>query len=217
MSSTEPVRTEPEVRTDTVTPAIPRPREPEPLSPWSPDIPAPRGIRWLDEAAPVSADATRGAPPAGLATSPGRRPRWGLIALTIGVVLAVVGVLAAVGIVVVTHRTMTVQGSIVVAGRGALAPGSSCWVSAMPGHSVSIFGADGTVVGSATLPTSGTAVDQWHTASPWADACRFSFTVPDVPASDDSYRVGLDGNTADAVSFSHDELTSKGAQLTYGH
>ncbi|HEY2225176.1 hypothetical protein [Actinomycetospora sp.] len=209
--------TESEVRTDTATPAIPRPREPERPDPWSPDIPAPRGIRWLDEPAPVSAGAVRDAPPAGLDTLPATRPRWLLIALTIGMVLAVVGVVAVVGIVAGTHRTMTVQGSLVVAGRGPVAPGGGCSVTTMPGHSVSIFGADGAVVGSATLPTSGTAVDQWHSASPWADACRYAFTVPDVPASDDSYRVGLDGNASDTVPFSRDELTSTGALLTYGH
>lgn len=209
--------TEPEVRTDTAAPAIPRPREPEERAPWSPDVPAPRGIRWLDEPAPASGEATRDAPPAGLTTSPGPRPRWGLIAATVGVVLLLVGVLAVVGVVAVTHRTMTVQGSIVVAGRGALAPGAGCSVTSMPGRSVSIFGGDGGVVASAALPTVGTALDQWHTASPGADACRFAFTVPDVPASEDSYRVGLDGNPTDTVPFSHDELTSTGAQLTYGH
>lgn len=209
--------TEPEVRTDTATPAIPRPREPEERAPWSPDVPAPRGIRWLDEPAPASGAATRDAPPAGLTTAPGPRPRWGLIAATVGVVLLIVGVLAVGGVVAVTHRTMTVQGSLVVAGRGPVAPGGSCSVTTMPGRSVSIFGDDGGVVGSAALPSEGTAVDQGHSASPWADACRFAFTVPDVPASEDSYRVGLDGDSGDTVPFSHDELASTGAQLVYGH
>ena len=66
------------------------------------------------------------------------------------------------------------------------------------------------------LPTNGTAVDQWHTASPSADACRFAFTVPDVPATDDSYRVGLDGDPTDTVAFTRDELSTRGAQLTWG-
>jgi hypothetical protein len=136
--------------------------------------------------------------------------------VTIATVLVVVGAAAVVGISALAHRTMTVQGSIVVAGRGTLAPGSSCSVTTMPGRTVSVFGPDGGVVGSAALPTDGTAVDQWHTVSPSADGCRFTFTVPDVPAGDDSYRVGLDGNAAGAITFSHDELASSGAQLTYG-
>jgi hypothetical protein len=212
-------------QSDPVTSAIPLPRAPEngpDLAPWSPGIPtqrgAPvqRGIRWLDTP-PEDTESTRHAPPAGLDALPAHRPRWALIALTIGVVLVVVGVVAVVGIVTLAHRTMTVQGSLVVAGRGgALVPGATCSVSRMPGRSVSIFGPDGSVVASAPLSTGGTATDQWHTAFPYADACRFAFTVTDVPASDDSYRVGLDGNPSDTVPFTRDELT-KGAQLTYGH
>ncbi len=205
---------------DTAASAIPAPRAPESapgLAPWTPAIPAQRGIRWLD--APPAAPDTRNAPPAGLADadlSP-HRPRRARIALAIGVVLVVVATAAVIGIVAMTHRTMTVQGSLVVAGRGALVPGVPCSVTAMPGRTVTVFGSAGTVLGSAPLSTGGTAVDQWHLAVPDADACRFSFTVPDVPASDDSYRVGLDGNASDTVAFTREELTTSGAQLTYGH
>jgi hypothetical protein len=60
-------------------------------------------------------------------------------------------------------------------------------------------------------------VDRWHTRSPAADACRVTFTVPDVPSDHGQYRVGLDGNFSDTVIFSHDEFTTTGAQITYGH
>ncbi|NMO90417.1 hypothetical protein [Actinomycetospora sp. TBRC 11914] len=213
MSSTE---------TDAGSPLVPGPRSPErdALAPWSPDIPAqrsaPRGIRWLD--APEDPRPAAGVPPAGLdGDVPPGRPRRARIALLVAVVLVVVGVVAVGGVVALTPRTMTVQGSLVVAGRGALSTGASCSISTMPGHSVTVFGADGRVVGTAALPGEGTAVDQWHTVSPFADACRFAFTVPDVASGDASYRVGLDGDRSDTVSFSHDELTTTGAQLTYGH
>jgi hypothetical protein len=200
--------------TDAGTPAVPGPRTPqrEALAPWSPDIPAqrgtPRGIRWLD--------APEDPPPAGPTDLPGHRSRRRPVALAVGAVL-VVATAVVVGIVATPEPTMTVQGSLVVAGRGTLATGADCSVSTMPGHTVTVFGADGRVVGSAPLPPTGTAVDQWHIVGPVADACRFPFTVPDVAAGDASYRVGLDGNPADAVLFGHDELTTTGAQLTYGH
>jgi hypothetical protein len=204
--------------TDPATSAIPQPRAPEQLAPWAPDVPTQRGarpgIRWIDDPPP-----TTDTPPAGLTGAPpdGRRRRWVLVVVILAVVLVVAGVIAVVGVVTTTHRTMAVAGSLVVAGRGALVPGASCSVSTVPGHTVTIFDGDGRVLGSTPLPGSGTALDQWQTASPWADACRFSFTVGGVAADEDSYRVGLDGNPADTVSFSHDELTTTGAQLTYGH
>jgi hypothetical protein len=205
--------------TGAATPAIPEPRAPE-LAPWSPDIPTQRGtrpgIRWIDDPAADPRPAAD-TPPAGLAGPPAKRARRGLVALTVAVVLVLAGAAVVGGLAVTTHRTMAVPGSLVVAGQGALVPGASCSVARMPGRSVTVFDDDGRVVASASLPTTGTAIDQWHTAPPWADACRFSFTIGDVTAGEDSYRVGLDGDPSDTVGFSHDELTTTGAQLTYGH
>ena len=207
--------TEPEVGTEggvPAVPAVPYPREPEPdaLAPWSPQpaIPAPRGVRWLDAPTPPRPEPV--VEPAAPTTRPSRARAL------VGLGLALVTGLGVAGVFAVPPPTMSVPGSISVSGEDLPSPGESCFAE-MSASSVTIFDTDGTVLGSAPLAETGTAVDRWHTRSPGADACRVPFTVPDVPSDHAGYRVGLDGNFADTVGFSHDEFTTTGAQITYGH
>ncbi|MCD2187953.1 hypothetical protein [Actinomycetospora soli] len=177
---------------------VPAPRRP--LEPWTPTPPS--GIRWLDAEPP--------APPAPPRPSR-RRVAWLVLA-----VVALLGVLGAAAVLTTGPRTMTVQGIVVVAVSGATLPGAPCTAQPVSGWSVSIFGADGTVVGSATVPRTGYAVDRWATSSPFADACRFDVLFTDVRAGDPTYRVGVGRSIADSQPFSGDELERTGATITYG-
>ncbi|MDL5158927.1 hypothetical protein [Actinomycetospora termitidis] len=189
----------------------PGPRHATP-APWAP--PAGRGVHWNQAPghAPAGlAPAWAGMPPA----APPRRPRWGWI------VLGIVGVIAALGLVgtlVVANQPMTVQGSVTVYGmNGVVSPGSSCSNTYLTGRPVSIFGADGSLVGTSSITGYGTAVNQWSTySSGYADACVYSFTVADVPAGEKSYRVTLGTDISNSVGFTEDQL-SRGAHITMGH
>jgi hypothetical protein len=192
---------------DRTTPAvgsIPEPRRPsEPLAPWTPTPPS--GIRWLDTEPPVApAPARRG-----------RGVRW-----VRWVVAAVVAVVAVVGTTAAlldgAGRTMTVQGTVVVAVSGATLPGAPCTAQPVSGWTMSIFAADGSVVGSAAVPQTGYAVDRWGSSTPFADGCRFDVLFTGVPANDSVYRVGVGRSIADSTPFSRDQLETTGASITYG-
>jgi hypothetical protein len=213
---------------------------PAPRGPWTPSARAAHapsaGVRWPTGPGPSSPPAGfRPAPPAGpvpptrfpveppaglgwgvpaTPAVPPSRPRWGWIVVGVLAFLAVIGLLAT---VVSAHRTMTVQGSVTAAGYGTLTPGEGCSMTSMQGRPVSIFGADGTLVGTTSLPTYGIAVREWNTYSSYADGCRFDITFTDVAARDDYYRVGVGTDPTNAVGFSRDQLESSGANITYGH
>lgn len=184
----------------------PRPSSPgestSPLAPWSPT--PPQGIRWLD------ATAAPGPTPTPSAT---RSRRW-WIAGAVAAVVAAVALVA--GLLVAANRTMTVQGTVDVAGSSALLPGAPCQAPAVADRPVSIFGADGLLVGTAPLPATGVAVDRWGSSFPFADACRYSFLLTDVQASDDVYRLGVGGSVANTTTFTREQLESRGAAITYG-
>jgi hypothetical protein len=115
---------------------------------------------------------------------------------------------------------MTISGSVVASGYGTLTPGSGCSMTSMEGKSISIFGSDGTLVGTTMLNgTDGVAVNQWNTYSygNYADGCRFTFTLTNVSAADDYYTVAVGNDASKGVGFSKDQLQSSGAQITYGH
>lgn len=184
-------------------PAPRRPSEPSTLAPWTPT--PPQGIRWLD------ATATAGPTPS---SRPARSRRWLWITAAVVAVVAAVALVA--GLLVAANRTMTVQGTVVVAGSTVLLPGAPCEASAVSDRSVSIFGADGLLVGTAPLSSSGVAVDQWGSSFPFADACRYSFLLTDVQAGDDRYRVGVGSSVAGTTEFTREQLESRGAALTHG-
>ena len=182
-------------------PASPRPTSP--IAPWTPT--PPQGIRWLDAtAAPGPAPSWR----------PTRSRRWLWITAAAAAVVAAVALVA--GLLVAANRTMTVQGTVVVAGSTALLPGAPCQAPAVADRPVSIFGADGLLVGTAPLSASGVAVDQWGSSFPFADACRYSFLLTDVQAGDDRYRVGVGSSVAGTAEFTREQLETRGAALTYG-
>lgn len=178
-------------------------RQPSTLAPWTPT--PPQGIRWLD-AASVS---TTPAPP----RRTNRSRRWWIAGAAAAIVVAVALV---VGLLVAANRTMTVQGTVVVAGSSTLLPGAPCEASVLADRPVSIFGSDGLLVGTAPLAATGVAVDQWGSSFPFADACRYSFLLTDVGASDDHYRVGVGGSVANTTEFSREQLETRGAAITYG-
>lgn len=187
--------------------AVPAPRTPSegestpPLAPWSPT--PPQGIRWLDAtAAPGPAAAPRAR----------RSRRWWIA----GALAAVVAAVALVAGLLVAGRTMTVQGTVEVAGSSALLPGAPCQAPAIADRPVSIFGSDGLLVGTAPLPATGVAVDRWGSSFPFADACRYPFLLTDVQAGDDLYRVGVGGSVANTTAFTREQLETRGAAITYG-
>lgn len=183
--------------------AVPAPRRPpEQLAPWTPT--PPQGIRWLDAtAAPGPAPAPR----------PTRSRRWWIAGALAAVVVAVALVA---GLLVAANRTMTVQGTVEVAGSSVLLPGAPCQAPAVADRPVSIFGADGLLVGTAPLPATGVAVDRWGSSFPFADACRYSFLLSDVQAGDAFYRVGVGTSVANTTAFTREQLETRGAAITYG-
>lgn len=187
--------------------AVPAPRrasEPtSPIAPWTPT--PPQGIRWLDATA---------APDPTPTWRPTRSRRWLWITAAVVAVVAAVALVA--GLLVAANRTMTVQGTVVVAGSTALLPGAPCEAPAVADRSVSIFGADGLLVGTAPLSAPGVAVDQWGSSFPFADACRYSFLLSDVQAGDDRYRLGVGGSVAGSEEFTREQLETRGAAITYG-
>jgi hypothetical protein len=189
-------------------------------APWTP---APRGVHWADG----PARPTMPVPPAGLgwsgygwaapqAAPPGRSGmRWGWIVL--GVVAAVVAV-AIIGSVARQTSKMTINGSVTVYGAAAQS-GAACQNTSMTGKPISIFGSNGDLVGTTSLTGYGVAVNQWNVSSyaNYADSCRFSFTLTDVTAADDYYRVTTGSDVSDSVGFSKEQLEASGANITYGH
>ncbi|GAA4853190.1 hypothetical protein GCM10023201_53270 [Actinomycetospora corticicola] len=180
---------------------IPAPRRSvEALAPWTPTPPS--GIRWLDAEPPAPA-----APP--------RRSRRRL-AWLVAAVLAVLAVGGGAAVLTTGPGTMTVQGTVVVAVSGTTLPGAPCTAQPVSGWTVSIFGANGSVVASAPVPWTGYAVDRWGTSPPYADGCRFDVLFTDVPTNDSVYRVGVGRSVADAEPVTRDELGTRGASITYG-
>ncbi|WP_433802795.1 hypothetical protein [Actinomycetospora sp. CA-084318] len=178
--------------------AVPAPRRP--LEPWTPTPPS--GIRWLDAEPPAPP-----APP---------RPARRRVAWLVLAVVALLGIGGAAAVLDTGPRTMTVQGTVLVAVSGLTLPGVPCTAQPVSGWTMSVFGADGGIVGSATVPRTGYAVDQWATRSPYADACRFDVLFTDVPAGDATYRVGVGRSVADSQPFSREQLERTGASITYG-
>jgi hypothetical protein len=191
-----------------------------PSAPWTPTQ---RGVHWTETASRPSGPM----PPAGMPPvaaqgyawpAPPRRTgmRWSWIVL--GVVAAIVAV-AIIGTVAQKTSKMTINGSAVVYGMSSLmAPGTACTSPAMTGKPVSIFGSNGDLVGTSSLTGSGVAVNQWNTYSGgYADACQYSFTLTDVTASDDYYRVTLGADISNSVGFSKEQLQASGANITMGH
>lgn len=206
-----------------VIPVVPRPRHAQP-DPGSRHRTAPTSAPpWLNPTArpvpfPMSPE-----PPAGLQAGYDPREirlsgmRWGWVVIgVVGAVLAAALLVA----VAAAHQTMTVRGSVtlhvtwstVAAGDSCSGAGSYSWLQ--PGTSVTISDANGKIVGTTTL-RSGTAFATGRSYY-GADTCVFPFTLNDVPAGDDFYRVGAGNLSADGVPFTAAQLRTSGATIAYG-
>lgn len=215
-SSTEqrPHTTGPTPTADDITEAIPRP-----VGPWGAQAPlASRAPRAAAPGWPAPAPWT--VPPAGMAPlGPGVPPparsgmRWGWV------VIAVVAAIAAVmliGTVAANNRAITVTGTVAVAGSGYLTPGTYCSMNSAVGLPVTVYDASGELVGTTTLSgSSGVARNTWSSSYyGYADSCEFSFTISDVAATADHYRVKIGSGSGDGVGYSRQQLES-GVQMTY--
>jgi hypothetical protein len=189
-------------------PAVPSPRHaPDPVAPqWAPLIPAPRQ--------PESSVTT---PVPHKVRAAGMRPRW----IGIGVVGAVVVVTLLVAFVA-AHQTMTIQGRVTVHDPwGTLRTGNSCtgagadsWLH--PGTTVTITDGTGTIVGTTTLAGGTPLASGGSNYGNYADNCVFPFTLANVPAAADSYRVGVGSAPASGITFTADELRRNGAEIFVG-
>lgn len=194
---------------------------PRPTGPWTPSpvvLGPPRGAQgpqpmWQGRPPMWSV------PPAGLGPvapgvpTPSSRPR-----LRAGwVVIAIVAAIAAVALIgtVAANRTMTVTGSVAVYGWGTLTPGTACSINSAEGMPVTIYDAVGQLVGTTTLRGGGIAQDTWNSSSyGYADSCVYSFTISDVDATNDWYRVKSGSDSGDGVGFSREQLETSGAHIT---
>lgn len=136
------------------------------------------------------------------------------------VVLAVVGavlLVALLGSAVAAQRTMDVTGTVSITGAaGTVAPFSACggagylgWLDS--GTPVSIRDGEGAVVGTGSLGPGVSGPAGW---SGWSDSCTFAFSVDDVPAGSEYYRVTVGSDTSETL-FSRSELQASGAHITY--
>lgn len=207
------------VELTTVIPLVPWPRhaQPDPVPHRTAPTSAPP---WLNPTARPVAFPMSLEPPAGLQAGYDPREirlsgmRWGWV--VVGAVLAAALLVA----VAAAHQTMAVRGSVtlhvtwstVAAGDSCSGAGSYSWLQ--PGTSVTISDANGKIVGTSTL-RSGTAFATGRSYY-GADTCVFPFTLNDVPAGDDFYRVGVGNLSSDGVPFTAAQLRTSGATIAYG-
>ncbi|MDD7941988.1 hypothetical protein PHK61_26585 [Actinomycetospora lutea] len=191
---------------------------PRPTGPWTPPQRAPfppPAAAWAPPPAWSLPPAGLGPHPPGVPAPPARSgTRWGWIVL--GIVAAIAAVVL-IGTVAANNRTMTVNGTVTIYGMsGYVTPGSGCTGTVASGMPVTLYDASGSVVGTATLTGSGIAANTWSTyTSGYADSCSYAFTMTDVAATDDHYRVKAGSASGDGVGFSREQLETSGAHVTY--
>lgn len=204
-------QTGPRYAADDTTVAMPRPTGP--FGP--PPAPMPQGPNaWAAPAPGWSA------PPAGLGPVAPAGPahdvprqglRWGWIVIA---VVAAIAAVALIGTVAASSRSMDVHGTVTIYGMsGYVTPGSGCTSTLAYGMPVTIYDASGDIVGTTSLTGSGIARTTWSSYSSYADSCEYAFTVSDVAATDDHYRVKAGSGLNDGVGFSREQLES-GANVT---
>lgn len=204
--------TEPTPTAEETTVAIPRP-----TGPWAP----PRAAPFVPPAHPGRpAPSPWSVPPAGLGpigpgmSTPARSGmRWGWVVIA---VIAAIAAVTLIGTVASNSRTMTVTGTVTVYGMsGYVSPGSSCTGSVVNGTSVTIYDASGDLVGTTSLTGYGIARNTWSTSYyGYSDSCEYSFTMPEVAATGDYFRVKAGSGAGDGVGFSREQIESSGADIT---
>ena len=112
----------------------------------------------------------------------------------------------------------TGRGAGPVIARVGTAAGTSCegkgaFDFLTPGGSVSVYDATGALVGTGSL-SSGVATNSTSYSSGYADACVFTYSVPDVPASD-YYRVKVGNSSDSGVPFTAEQVDGD-AHIRFG-
>ncbi|RZT89140.1 hypothetical protein EV383_6099 [Pseudonocardia sediminis] len=197
-------------------PAASAPFRPGP-TPGGPDPRRPDAA-WAPYALP-------GGHPAGLGPGYGPPPtagwgspqgmRWGWIAIGIVGAILVVAMLGSLA----SGATMTVPGTVTLASSStSVTSSSSCsglgFMSYVDyGAPVTIYDANGTLVGSGSL---GSGTPSSSSGYYYYSDCIFSFTLDDVPADSEFYRIKIGSGNGDGVPFSAAQLRSGGAHLTIG-
>jgi hypothetical protein len=143
---------------------------------------------------------------------------WGRIA--VGVIAALLAVTLLT--VFASHRTMTVRGSVTVHNPwgnptlGGSCTGADAYSWLKPGASVTISDVNGKIVGTTTLAGGTPRVSGGSNYGNYADNCVFPFTLTDVPAGGDFYRVSVGNASTNGVTFTADELRTSGATVFVG-
>jgi hypothetical protein len=198
-----------------VIPVVPRPRPPMPPPVAPPPGPPLGPPPFAQVPNPYGPPAGLGGypPPPAYAPAP-RRPRAGWVVG--GLVGAVAAVALLVGIAAAVPSTITVTGAFTLVdegygrfGVGSFTPGGSCrgdggYSDIHAGTQVTIADAAGSVVGTGRLGT-GTASS--------STTCEFTFTVADVPAGEDFYRLTI--SRRGTMTYTAEELEA-GPELSLG-
>jgi hypothetical protein len=191
----------------------------------SPAVPSPRQeqdvagslVRACPVPAPRVAEPSADGPASQRLISAGSGPSR----LVAGVVAAVLAV-TLLGAFAVASGTMTVHGSVTVHNPwGNLGVAGSCtgagaysWLK--PGTSVTISDATNTIVSTTTLGSGTPRISGASNYGNYADNCVFPFTLTDVPATGDAYRVTVGDISANGVTLTTYELRTSGATIFVG-
>jgi hypothetical protein len=140
----------------------------------------------------------------------------------VGAVVVAVLAVTLLGAFAVAYRTMTVHGSVTVHSPwGNLDVGGSCkgagaysWLK--PGTSVTVSDATNKIVATTTLGSGTPRISGGSNYGNYADNCVFPFTLTDVPATGDVYRVSVGDISANGVTLTTDELRTSGATIFIG-
>jgi hypothetical protein len=191
----------------------------------APAVPSPRHeqdgagslLRGCPVPTPRTAEPSADAPASQRLISVGSGPSW----LVVGVVAAVLAV-TLLGAFAVAYRTMTIRASVTVHNPwGNLNVGGSCtgagaysWLK--PGTSVTISDANNKIVSTTTLRSGTPRISGGSNYGNYADNCVFPFTLTDVPATGDVYRVSVGDIPANGVTLTAYELRTSEAMIFVG-
>lgn len=82
------------------------------------------------------------------------------------------------------------------------------------GASIIVSEVDGTVLGQGTLGPGNDNLDVFPPRPDLPNLCQFAFTIPDIPADRDSYRIALQSQPDNYVLFTNTDLQSRDWNVT---